>query len=288
MSMGQQTQVLDEWRDSAPFWEKHAQTIRLMFAPVTQALMEDARIGRGSNVLDVAGGPGEPSLTIAEFVGPSGIVTCTDPVAAMVAAAERAAQRRGVTNVRFRQCVAESLPFEDYQFDAVVSRLGVMFFPDPVAGLREMLRVTKAKGRLSLAVWGKREENPFTYIVSNVISQYFAPAPPIEGALDAFRFAEKGSLAEVLSTAGARSVTERVFDFHIEAPVSPAEFWAMRSETSGTLREQIRMLSEEEKQVVTQEVQKAVRDFFPNNQMKFPAQMIIVSGEKTDSPFVGL
>jgi hypothetical protein len=77
---------LREWRESATYWEKHAPTIRRMFAPLTGALVEEAGISRGHKVLDVAGGPGEPSLTIAEAVGASGSVTCADGAAEMVAA----------------------------------------------------------------------------------------------------------------------------------------------------------------------------------------------------------
>lgn len=280
MSAIQETEVLREWRDSARFWEKHAQTIRLMFAPVTRALIADARIKPGHKVLDVAGGPGEPSLTIAELVGPSGMVTCTDAIPAMVAAAENEGQRRGLTNVEFRQCTADSLPFNDNQFDAAVSRLGVMFFPDPIVGLREMLRVTKRGGVLSLVVWDKSDLNPFSYIVTNVMTQYFKSPPATLGASDAFRFAEPGTLAAALREAGADSVEERVLRFNIEAPISPAGFWEMRSETSGTLREKLNMLSDEEKEQAAQEVQETAREFFPNNEMSFPAQMIIVTGNK--------
>lgn len=280
MSAIQDTEVLREWRDSARFWEKHAQTIRLMFAPVTRALIRDARIKPGHKVLDVAGGPGEPSLTIAELVGPSGMVTCTDAVPAMVAAAENEGRRRGLTNVEFRHCTADSLLFDDNQFDAAVSRLGVMFFPDPVAGLREMLRVTKRGGVISLVVWDKSELNPFSYLVTNVMARYFKTSPATLGASDAFRFAEPGTLAAALREAGTDSVKERVLRFHIEAPISPAGFWEMRSETSGTLREKLNMLSDQEKEAATQEVHEAAREFFPNNKMRFPAQMIIVTGNK--------
>src|SRR5229473_2122889 len=165
----QDSKTLKEWRENAPFWEKHSATIRTMFAPLTEALIEDAGIREGQTVLDVAGGAGEPSLTIAERVGRSGSVTCTDAVAEMVAAAEGEAQRRGLMNVRFRQCLADALPFDDNSFDVVVSRLGVMFFPDPLAALREMLRVAKPKGSLALAVWHHNELNPFTHLVSDVV-----------------------------------------------------------------------------------------------------------------------
>ncbi|HET6645773.1 MAG TPA: methyltransferase domain-containing protein, partial [Pyrinomonadaceae bacterium] len=153
-------EVLREWRASAFYWQKHANTIRTMFDPVTQALIEDADIMEGEAVLDVAGGAGEPSLTIAGVVGPTGSVIYTDAVQEMLAAAESEAQRRGLKNITFKQCSAQSLPFESQSFDAVVCRLGAMFFPDPVAALREMLRVTKHDGVISLAVWGKSELNP--------------------------------------------------------------------------------------------------------------------------------
>jgi SAM-dependent methyltransferase len=208
------------------------------------------------------------------------MVTCTDAIPAMVAAAENEGQRRGLTNVEFRHCTADSLPFNDNQFDAAVSRLGVMFFPDPEAGLREMLRVLKRGGVVSLAVWGKSELNPFSYVVTNVMARYFKTSPATLAASDAFRFAEPGTLADALRDAGADSVNERLLRFRIEAPISPAGFWALRSETSGTLREKLNTLSHEEREQAAQEVQKAAREFFPKNTMSFPAQMIIVTGNK--------
>src|SRR5438477_2077831 len=185
-----QTDNMREWRESASFWEKHAQIIRVMFAPVTRALIEEAGIREGQTVLDVAGGPGEPSLTIAETVGPSGAVMCTDAAAEMVRAAEVEARRRGLMNVEFRQCTADALPFASDSFDAAVCRFGAMFFPDPLVALGEMLRVTRPGGALSFAVWHRSDLNPYSYVITNVISRYVdtAPAPP--GAPDAFRFAE--------------------------------------------------------------------------------------------------
>lgn len=278
----QDNKTLHEWRTTAPFWTKHSATIRTMFAPLTEALIEDAGIGTGQTVLDVAGGAGEPSLTIAERVGPTGAVTCTDAVAEMVAAAENEARRRGLANIMFRQCVADSLPFDSNLFDAVVSRLGVMFFPDPLAALREMLRVTNPGGSLALAVWHQNELNPFTHIITDVMSRYVESPPADPDAPGAFRFAEPDKLASVLKNAGASDVRERVLRFQIEAPISPGEFWTMRSETSDTLREKLARLSAEQVLGVTQEVQEAVREYFPNNQMSFPAQMIIVTGKKPE------
>src|SRR5687768_17722518 len=155
--------IVDAWRESAQYWAKYSDTIRAMFMRLTRALVEHASIHEGQSVLDVAGGAGEPSLTIAEVVGPTGSVTCTDAVAEMVESARSQASDRGLTNMQFRQCKADALPFPDRSFDVAVSRMGAMFFPDPVLGFREMLRVTKPSGVLAFAVWHKSELNPYSY-----------------------------------------------------------------------------------------------------------------------------
>jgi len=275
-----QQEILREWRESAPYWERHASTIRAMFAPLTDALIKDAGIGEGQTVLDVAGGAGEPSLTIAQTVGPTGSVVCTDAVAEMVEAAKREAHRRGIKNISFYQCAAALLPFSNDSFDSVVSRLGAMFFPDPLSALREMLRLTKPDGALTLVVWHKSELNPFSYLVTDVVSRYVETPPADPDAPGAFRFAESGALAHILREAGAIDVRERLFKFRMEAPISIKEFWELRSGTSGTLREKLASLSEEQASRVSQDVKEAVREFFPEGRMSFPAQMIILTGRK--------
>lgn len=278
--MGQTPDMLSEWRESAKYWTKHSATIWTMFAPLTQALIERAGIHAGQSVLDVAGGPGEPSLTIAEIVGPSGSVTCTDAVPEMVDAARSEARRRGITNVQFQQCTADSLPFPDNTFDVIVSRLGVMLFPDPHAAIREMLRVAKPGGALAFAVWHKSEVNPFCYVVTSVIDQHIAPEAADPDAPNAFRFAEPGKLANLMLAAGVIDVEEDIFKFDMAAPISPHEFWNMRSQTSDTLRQKLSQLSEDEQLQIANEIEQAVEEFFPSNHMKFPTQMLIATGKK--------
>lgn len=272
--------LLDTWSKTAQYWAKHRDTIHTMFTPLTRALIDRAGIHEGQTVLDVAAGAGEPSLTIATVVGPTGSVTCTDAVAEMVEAARSEAQRRGVTNVQFQQCTADSLPFPSDSFDVTVSRLGAMFFPDPVASLREMLRVTRSGGVLALAVWHKSELNPFCHLVSGVMDNHIAPVAADPDAPNAFRFAEPGKLANVMTEAGAIDVEEGVFTFNLEAPISASQFWSMRSQTSDTLREKLATLPAAEQAQIAIEVQQAIKEFFPSEQMKFPTQMIIATGKK--------
>jgi len=273
-------ETLREWNDNAAAWRQHSGTIRTMFAPLTAAIIEDAGISTGQSVLDVAGGPGEPSLTIAEVVGPAGSVTCTDAVPGMVAAAEDEAKYRRLTNMRFQQCLADTLPFADNTFDAAVSRLGAMFFPDVLAALREMLRVIKSNGAVCLVVWGRNELNPFTTIITKVMSRYVQMPPAEPDAPGAFRFSAPGKLAGLLTETGAKDVRERELNFRIEARISVEQFWLMRAGTSGTLREKLATLSDADAKQAALDVQEAVREFFSNDQMSFPAQMFVVSGRK--------
>jgi ubiquinone/menaquinone biosynthesis C-methylase UbiE len=272
--------ALNTWQENAKHWTSHSDTIHTMFVPLSRALIERAGIREGQSVLDVAAGAGEPSLTIAGTVGPAGSVMCTDAVPAMVEAARSEAERRGLTNMEFRQCPADSLPFPANSFDVVVSRLGIMFFPDPVAAVREMLRVLKPSGVLAFAVWGKSEVNPFCYLITGVLDKHVKSPATDPDAPNAFRFAETDKLSSVLTQAGAIDVDERVFKFDIEAPVSAQQFWALRSQTSDTLREKLAKLPAIEQAQIAREVEQAVKDFFPDNQMKFPTQMIIATGKK--------
>jgi ubiquinone/menaquinone biosynthesis C-methylase UbiE len=276
-------EVIKRWRGSAPFWEKHRNTIRGMFAPITQALIEDAEIGTQDSVLDVATGPGEPALSVAAVVGPNGKVFGVDAIHGMIAAARTEAQRLGLKNAKFDVAFADDLPFAANTFDAVISRFGVMFFPSPVDGVREMLRVLKPGRKLAFAVWHFAERNPFHSALSRVMDRY-VDSPPLEpDALDAFRFAPRGKLLKVFSQAGVAAPSERLLQFNIEAPVSVEDFWNLRREMSEKLSEKFATLSEELKLKVTQEMLSSLAEYSTANAISFPAEVLIVSGSK-DSP----
>src|ERR1700730_5904093 len=146
-------EIIKRWKSSAPFWEKHRDIIRGMFVPITQALIKDAGIGSEDSVLDVATGPGEPAWSVAALAGRNRTVVGVDPIEGMVAAARSEAERLGLKNAKFEVAFADDLLFSPGTFVAVIIRFGVMLFPSPLEGVRELLRVLKPGRKLALAVW---------------------------------------------------------------------------------------------------------------------------------------
>jgi SAM-dependent methyltransferase len=281
--MQQNREVISQWSESAPYWEKHREIIREMFAPITQALIEDAEITGRRAVLDVATGPGEPALSIADLIGPEGKVVGTDAVPEMVEAARRERHRRGLHNASFEVAFAECLPFPANTFDAVVSRFGVMFFASPVDSVREWLRVLKPGGRIAMAVWHFAERNPFHYIVSQVVERYVDSPPPAPDSPDAFRFANPGKLQAVLSKAGVAATSERLLRFSIRASISVENFWTLRYEMSEKLRTKLAILSKQQVAELKREVIEALSAYSSDRGISFPTEVLIVSGRKEPS-----
>jgi ubiquinone/menaquinone biosynthesis C-methylase UbiE len=280
MSPQETNKTLNAWQSSAPYWEKYRALIAQMFAPLTSGLIQQARIVAGQKVLDIGGGSGEPSLTITGIVGSTGSVMYTDPVAEMVEIARSEAGRRGLTNIDFRQCSADNLPFPDATFDLAVSRLSAMFFGDPITGVREALRVIVESGYASFVVWGPKEANPFFSSVSDVLDRFVESPDQDPDAPDAFRFAVPGKLARILKNAGAENVVEHQLNFQIEEKMSPEQFWQLRTEMSESLRGKIARLAPDQLPIVKPAAIDAARQYFVSGKMRFPAEAFIVSGRK--------
>lgn len=134
-------------RDAAVAYEKDF--VPAIFAQWPPVIADIAGIAPGDRVLDVACGTGVLAREAASRVGPGGRVSGLDLNDGMLAVA-----RNLRPAIDWRQGDAAKLPFEDGAFDVVVSQFALMFFPDPVAALREMWRVLGPRGRIAVAVCG--------------------------------------------------------------------------------------------------------------------------------------
>jgi ubiquinone/menaquinone biosynthesis C-methylase UbiE len=142
------------WDKAAAHYERYWQR---QLEPAQQRLLELAELQPGERVLDVACGTGLVTFPAATAVGPGGVVVATDISDAMVEQVKLEAARRGQTQVRAERADAEDLKLPDGSFDVALCALGLMYLPDPVAALRETVRVLRPGGRAVVAVWGARE-----------------------------------------------------------------------------------------------------------------------------------
>ena len=118
------------WQSAAEAWHRWGPTLGRWLGPATELMLDMAGIRAGSRVLDVAAGAGEQTLVAARRVGPTGFVLATDIAPNILALAAEDARRAGLTHVETREMDGEHLDFEEGVFDAAISRLGLMFFPD--------------------------------------------------------------------------------------------------------------------------------------------------------------
>src|SRR5258708_6744832 len=190
-------------------WRKWHAQIATFTHGATEAILEAAHLRAGMRVLDLASGVGDPALSIAAEVAPSGRVTATDLGPGMISLAEELARKKAITNIEFREASAESLPFPGESYDVLTCRFGIMFFPDLPKALRECFRVLKPGGRAAFVAWGKKEQPFFTTTAGIVLKHVpMPPPPPDPDRPSLFIFGERDLLLRALETAGFSIVHE--------------------------------------------------------------------------------
>lgn len=276
-------QLHQEWtgEKTVAAWRKWHAQIASFTRGATEALLEAAHLRPGMRVLDLASGVGDPALSIAAEVAPSGRVTATDLGPGMMSLAEELARKKGITNIEFREASAESLPFPDGSYDVLTCRFGIMFFPDLGKALRECLRVLKPGGRAAFVAWGKKEQPFFTTTAGILLKHVPVPPPPPdpEGP-SLFMFGERDRLRHALERAGFTNVHEeaRIVNGHWAGP--PEEYWEQFSEVAAPFRPLIAQLSPEQKAAAVAEILAALKKFWNGKELNMPLEIVIGSGTR--------
>lgn len=209
----------EQWDKAAAGWDRHMPQIRDWLAPTTEAMLDLAGIGPGSRVLDVAAGSGDQTLDIARRIGPGGRVLATDLSPAILELARRNAVRAGHRNIETKVADGESLPVDSASFDAAVCRLGLMLFPDPLQGLREMHRAIRPGGTACTLVFSHPGRNPCVTILMATALKHagLPPRDPFQpGGL--LSLGKPGRIDELFRAAGFREVATTVLDAPVRLP----------------------------------------------------------------------
>ena len=184
-------------------WRTYDRMEARLTAPLSERMLDLARVGPGMHVLDLATGRGEPAIRAAHRAGPGGSVLGIDISAAMLAIAKERADREGVTNLDLRVMNAASpdaLPTA--HFHSTLVRLGLMYMDAPVAALAGALGAMVPEGVLVAAVLAEPERCSYHSLPRRVLEKY-RPLPPIDPASPGpFRYADVERLREDLERAG--------------------------------------------------------------------------------------
>ena len=245
------------------------------FRPFGRRLIEMAGVRKNMWVLDVATGPGEPALTIARRVGPSGLVLGVDFSPAMIRRARARARLAGARNAHFREMDAERLTFGDMTFDRVFCRFGLMLMPEAERALARMRRVLVPGGLVGVAVWSAQSKVNTLGIVRRALERYDAFQPP-SGAPDFFRFGKAGAIGRMLRAAGFRQV--RVERMTVEWTFTgPDEFWdSMKKGPS--LRRALAKASPAVRRSVKGDVFRALEKFRRRGKLRIPNEALLAIG----------
>jgi SAM-dependent methyltransferase len=247
---------------------------------VTEALVDYAQPHQGMQVLDLASGTGEPAITIATRIAPTGHVTALDLSPDLLEICAQRARQRGLINISTRQADAQHLPFPDAQFDLATSRFGVMFFADTEHALRELHRVLKPKARACFAVWGSPEQPYFSTSIGIVHRHIGGPLLASAGH-NPFRFALPGTLSSVLERSGFDHVWEETRTVPWTWPGPVEEVWEQQQAVAAPFLPLLKRVPAERWPEINREIHAAIRKYEDNGAIKFGATIVLASGQKS-------
>jgi ubiquinone/menaquinone biosynthesis C-methylase UbiE len=268
--------VAEQWTQSAEGWERQAEFVDAMVGAVTRKLLEEAALETGDRVLEVACGPAGVGLEAAARVAPGGHVLLTDFVSPMVEVARRRAQELGVENVDFAVIDAQDMGLPGAEFDAVLCRFGYMLMPEPARALAESRRVLKSGGRISFAVWGRPEQNPWASVPTQILMALANAPPPEPGAPGMFSLGDHRLLGGLLEEAGFEDL--RVDSIQTQARYDSFEdWWEKLLELAQPLRAAATGMEEPLRSEFPAEMKRRSADYVCGGGLEFPAEALIAS-----------
>ncbi len=269
----------DQWQDAAEAWHRWGPTLEQWLGQATELMLDQAHVGPGARVLDLAAGAGGQAIAAARRVGPSGSVLATDISPAILAYAADAARATGLANVETREMDGEALELEDGTFDAVISRVGLIYFPDQQRALREIHRVLRPGGRLSAIVYSTAERNPFFSIPVTIIRRIAGLPAPSPGLPGPFSLGSPGVLEAAYTDAGFEDVDVRALD----APVhfsTATECVRFERESFGALHAMLVNVTPAERDQAWHEIEQELRQFESRDGFEGPCQLLVGSARR--------
>ncbi|HEY3693570.1 MAG TPA: class I SAM-dependent methyltransferase [Pseudonocardiaceae bacterium] len=268
-----------QWEDAATAWHTWGPTLEDWLGEATTLMLDAAGITTGSSVLDVAAGAGGQSLAAAHRVGPSGQVLATDISPAILEYAAAAAAAAGLTNVRTRELDGERLDVDPAAFDAVIARLGLIYFPDQPGALAGQYRALRPGGRISAIVYSTAERNGFFSIPISIIRRRAQLPPPAPGQPGPFSLGGPGVIEDAFRAAGFRTVGSQT----VPAPLCMThaqDCVRFERESFGALHQMLAGLTPAQREQAWQEISTELARFEGPEGFQGPCELIVAWGMK--------
>ena len=269
----------DQWQTAAGAWNRWGPFIEEWLGTATETMLDMAGVGSGSRVLDVAAGAGGQTVAAARRAGPSGYVLATDISSNILEFAASNARAAGLTNVETRVLDGENLEVDSEVFDAVISRVGLIYFPDQQKALNGMRRALKPGGRVAAIVYTTAENNKSFSIPVSIIRRRAQLPPPLPGQPGPFSLGAPGVLEEAYRQAGFHSIQTHV----VSAPLrmsSANECVRFERESFGALHQMLAGVNEAERESVWEEIANELRQFERPDGFEGPCEMLVAVGTK--------
>ncbi len=267
-----------QWQAAADAWRQWGPFLGEWLGAATDQMFDLARIGAGSRVLDVAAGAGEQSIAAARRVGAGGYVLATDIAPALLDHARADARAAGLSNVETRELDGEALgDLPAAGFDAAISRVGLIYFPDQQRALAGIRRALKPGGRFAAVVYSTPEKNPFFSIPVGIIRRRAKLPPPLPGQPGPFSLGGDGVLAAAYERAGLRDIEVRKVDSPVRLP-SAAECVRFERESFGALHQMMSALSDAERDDTWDEIERELRQFETAGGFVGPCETLVGAG----------
>lgn len=269
-----------QWEGAADAWNRWSPLLDRWLGPATEMMLDMADVQTGSRVLDVAAGAGGQTMAAARRVGPTGYVLATDLSPAILQHAAANARLAGFGHVDTVVKDGEELAgIKTTPFHAVISRVGLIYFPDQhkaLTGMRDQLR---EGGRVGAITYASAALNGFFSIPVGIIRRRAALPAPLPGQPGPFSLGDPDVLVKRLSDAGFKDVrVERV-----NAPVrlnSALDCLQFEQESFGALHQMLSGLSEPEKDDAWAEIEEALGQFEHEGRFEGPCEMLVASATK--------
>jgi ubiquinone/menaquinone biosynthesis C-methylase UbiE len=268
-----------ELTQSADWWSAGQAARQQTLGAATETMLDLAGVQSGSRVLDVAAGTGDSTLMAARRVGPLGYVLAADVSASMLNVAAEAARKEGLTNVETRVMDAESLALEADAFDAVISRIALMLFPNPAKALTEMHRVLKPQGKVAAIVFSALEKNPYHGIRFGIIRRLGNIPPPASGEPWMFALGDPKTLEDLYKGAGFQTVSVKAVPIQRRF-ASAAEAIGRMKNSAGDIKELMGRLNEAERERAWIEIEEELGRVEAPNGLELPGEVLIGVGAK--------